>query len=62
MEEENGVFVEIEFLDIAANYGQGLIMFVIFGLNPQEIFIPMIRFIKRKWYVLLHYNLQSKDK
>lgn len=50
MEDESGVFVEIEFLDIVANYGQGLIMFAIFGLNPEEIIIPAIRFIKKKLY------------
>lgn len=47
--DEGGVFVEIEFFDIAANYGQALVMLILFGLDPDEILIPSIRFIKRKW-------------
>ncbi|RWS10226.1 integral membrane protein GPR155-like protein [Dinothrombium tinctorium] len=29
----NGVFVELEFLDVALNYGQGIASFLLFGLN-----------------------------
>ncbi|XP_028179036.1 integral membrane protein GPR155 isoform X1 [Ostrinia furnacalis] len=50
MRDESGVFIEIEFLDIAANYGQALVMFVLFGLDPEELLIPAIRFFKNKWH------------
>ncbi|KAH9637151.1 hypothetical protein HF086_016173 [Spodoptera exigua] len=50
LKDESGVFVEIEFLDIVANYGQALVMFILFGLDPEEILIPTIRFLKTKWY------------
>ncbi|PZC84267.1 hypothetical protein B5X24_HaOG205462 [Helicoverpa armigera] len=50
LKDESGVFVEIEFLDIVASYGQALVMFILFGLDPEEIFIPAIRFVKNKWY------------
>ncbi|CAK1586256.1 unnamed protein product [Parnassius mnemosyne] len=48
--DESGVFIEIEFFDIAVNNGQALIMFVLFGLNPQEILLPAIRFLKNRWH------------
>ncbi|XP_068618309.1 lysosomal cholesterol signaling protein isoform X2 [Battus philenor] len=48
--DESGVFIEIEFFDIAVNNGQSLIMFALFGLNPQEIFVPFLRFLKNKWH------------
>ncbi|XP_013172456.1 PREDICTED: integral membrane protein GPR155 isoform X2 [Papilio xuthus] len=47
--DESGVYIEIAFFDIAANSGQALIMFALFGLNPQEILLPTLRFIKNKW-------------
>ncbi|XP_060802444.1 lysosomal cholesterol signaling protein [Amyelois transitella] len=50
LKDESGVFIEIEFLDIVANYGQGLVLFILFGLDPEEILIPTIRFIKKKWH------------
>lgn len=49
MRDESGVFIEVEFLDIAANYGQALVMFVLFGLDPDELLIPAIRYFKQKW-------------
>ncbi|KAL0872024.1 hypothetical protein ABMA27_004461 [Loxostege sticticalis] len=50
MRDESGVFIEVEFLDIAANYGQALVMFVLFGLDPDELLIPAIRYFKQKWH------------
>ncbi|XP_057326754.1 integral membrane protein GPR155 [Microplitis mediator] len=34
MEQMTGVYAELAFLDVAFNYGQSLIVFVIFGLDP----------------------------
>ncbi|CAH2039699.1 unnamed protein product, partial [Iphiclides podalirius] len=48
--DESGIFIEIEFFDIAVNNGQPLVMFVLFGLNPQEIIVPVVRFLKNKWH------------
>ncbi|XP_049873990.1 integral membrane protein GPR155 [Pectinophora gossypiella] len=48
--DESGVFVEIEFFDIAANYGQVLLMFILFGLDPEEIFIPTVRYFQKKFH------------
>ncbi|KAG6442239.1 integral membrane protein GPR155 [Manduca sexta] len=50
LKDESGVFVEIEFLDIVANYGQALVIFVLFGLDPGEILVPTIRYLKTKWH------------
>lgn len=49
LKDESGVFVEIEFLDIAANYGQALVIFILFGLDTEEILVPAVRYIKTKW-------------
>ncbi|XP_026731598.1 integral membrane protein GPR155 [Trichoplusia ni] len=50
LRDESGLFVEIQFLDIVANYGQALVMFILFGLDPEEVLIPAVRFLKTKWY------------
>lgn len=50
--DESGLFIEIEFLDIAANYGQALVMLILFGLDPEEILVPAVRYIKQKWWVI----------
>ncbi|XP_028038980.1 integral membrane protein GPR155 isoform X1 [Bombyx mandarina] len=50
LKDESGVFVEIEFLDVAANYGQGLVLFILFGVDPEEILVPTLRYLKTKWY------------
>lgn len=49
LRDESGLFVEIQFLDIVANYGQALVMFILFGLDPEEVLIPAVRFLKTKW-------------
>ncbi|XP_050352067.1 integral membrane protein GPR155 isoform X2 [Nymphalis io] len=48
--DQTGVFIEIEFLDTAASNGQALIMFILFGLDPEEIFIPALRYLRTKWH------------
>ncbi|XP_041986213.1 integral membrane protein GPR155 [Aricia agestis] len=48
--DESGVFIEIQFLDTAATYGQALLMFVLFGLDPQELVLPVVRYFKTQWY------------
>ncbi|XP_047993871.1 integral membrane protein GPR155 isoform X2 [Leguminivora glycinivorella] len=48
--DESGVFIEIQFLDIAITYGQALIMCVLFGLDPEEMIIPAVRYFKKKWH------------
>ncbi|CAH0729667.1 unnamed protein product, partial [Brenthis ino] len=48
--DQAGVFIEIQFLDTAASCGQTLIMFILFGLDPDEIIIPAIRYFKNKWH------------
>ncbi|KAM3966225.1 LOW QUALITY PROTEIN: integral membrane protein GPR155 homolog anchor [Aphomia sociella] len=50
LKDESGVFVEIEFLDIAANYGQALVVFILFGIDPDEIAIPTVRYFRKKWH------------
>lgn len=56
--DESGIFIEIEFFDIAVNNGQSLIMFALLGLNPQEVIVPTVRLLKSKWFV---YNSFGKN-
>ncbi|XP_072947247.1 lysosomal cholesterol signaling protein isoform X2 [Epargyreus clarus] len=48
--DEAGVFIEIQFLDTAATSGQALVMFVLFGLNADELVMPAFTYLKNKWY------------
>ncbi|CAB3251441.1 unnamed protein product [Arctia plantaginis] len=50
LKDQSGVYLGIQFLDITANYGQALVMFILFGLDPEEILIPAVKFLKTKWY------------
>lgn len=34
MEELTGIYAQLAFIDVALNFGQSLIAFVIFGLDP----------------------------
>lgn len=42
-----GTLVEIEFLDIALNYGQGVLVALVFGFESVVILSPMLRRIRR---------------
>lgn len=46
LEAKSGIFVELEFLDIALSYGQGIIYFLIFGLDTTLI-KPLIKIWQR---------------
>jgi len=37
LEKPSGIFIELEFLDILLNYGQGVITFLIFGLETTHV-------------------------
>lgn len=39
----SGTYVEVEFLDGVLNYGQGLIIFAIFGFDTKVIFLPCMK-------------------
>lgn len=43
MEDVNGVYVELVFLDIVLNFGQGFFTAAIFGLDTKLIVIPLLR-------------------
>ncbi|GAB6023980.1 hypothetical protein CHUAL_008706 [Chamberlinius hualienensis] len=50
MEEASGIYVELEFLDGALNFGQGLFVFIIFGLDAKLIVLPFIKWWRKFWY------------
>ncbi|XP_052096045.1 integral membrane protein GPR155-like isoform X2 [Mytilus californianus] len=45
-----GTYVEVEFLDGVMNYGQGFIIFAIFGFDTRLIFLPCIK----RWRKLVY--------
>ncbi|XP_059142560.1 integral membrane protein GPR155-like isoform X2 [Physella acuta] len=42
-----GIYVEIEFLDCVFNYGQGLLVLMVFGFDTRLVFSPIIRRLRR---------------
>ncbi|EFN76836.1 Integral membrane protein GPR155, partial [Harpegnathos saltator] len=51
MEQFSGIYAELVFLDVALNFGQSLIAFAIFGLDPSlGKFGCWLRKIYRKWH------------
>ena len=59
-ETSTGAFVEIEYLDILLNYGQGIITFVIFGFNGSAV-VEYFNWIFRGKNGLLKLRLPSID-
>lgn len=41
-EDDAGVFIAVEFLDQAFNFGQGILIFSVFGLDTDLIVNPII--------------------
>ena len=54
MSKLSGVYIELVFLDGFLNFGQGLITFVIFGLDTRYILIPL-----KKWFRKIIYGKDS---
>lgn len=50
MENVSGIYIEVAFLDAALNFGQGLIVFIIFGLDTKELLVPLSRYWRKLWY------------
>ncbi|TPP58281.1 hypothetical protein FGIG_10170 [Fasciola gigantica] len=46
-EPASGVYLVLEFLDGVFNFGQGIVLFVIFGLDADLIILPIRRFVGR---------------
>jgi hypothetical protein len=50
MEEMSGIYVELAFLDASLNFGQSLIVFAVFGLDPKCVIQPLVR----RWRFLMY--------
>lgn len=46
----SGISVEIEFLDSVFNYGQALMVFMVFGFDTRLVFSPVMRRVRRWLY------------
>nr|XP_061799421.1 lysosomal cholesterol signaling protein-like [Nerophis lumbriciformis] len=44
------LYVELQFFCAVANYGQGLISFVLFGLDKHSVILPIWKRLHRLWY------------
>ena len=56
MEEMSGIYVELAFLDASLNFGQSLIVFAVFGLDPKCVIRPLVK----KWRYLLYGAVELK--
>jgi hypothetical protein len=50
MEDMSGIYVELAFLDASLNFGQSLIVFAVFGLDPKCLMQPLVK----RWRCLLY--------
>lgn len=50
MEEMSGIYIEIAFLDAILNFGQSLIVFVIFGMDTKELLVPLLKCWRKIYY------------
>ncbi|XP_067118557.1 lysosomal cholesterol signaling protein-like [Centruroides vittatus] len=60
LEATTGIYVELEFLDVILNYGQGIISFFVFGLDAEVVVQPCIQiwnYVKKDY----HLNLGKTD-
>lgn len=44
-----GIYVELAFLDVALNQGQGLLLLAVFGLHSKAMILPLINIIRGMW-------------
>ncbi|XP_039755608.1 integral membrane protein GPR155 isoform X2 [Pararge aegeria] len=49
--DESGVFIEIEYLNTIAIYGQALVVLILFGIDPDEVLMPIVRCLRMNWFV-----------
>ncbi|KAL1501570.1 hypothetical protein ABEB36_006870 [Hypothenemus hampei] len=61
MEQISGVYIELSFLDAILNFGQSILVFIIFGLNSKEVVLPIIKFWRKIWYGANTLNLPAWD-
>lgn len=50
MDEMSGIYIELAFLDATFNFGQSLIVFVIFGMDTKELLVPILKYWRKLWY------------
>lgn len=50
MDHISGIYIELSFLDATLNFGQSIIIFAIFGLDTQEIWLPLVKYWRKLWY------------
>ena len=42
MDTMTGIYVEVDFIDGALNFGQGVFVFLLFGLDNELIVLPLV--------------------
>lgn len=55
----SGIYIELSFIDATLNFGQGIIVFAIFGTNTKEVALPILTYWKKLWYGANKLNLPA---
>ena len=50
MTKVSGIYIELVFLDGFLNFGQGILTFVIFGLDTKYVLIPLRKYFRKIIY------------
>ena len=61
-QEVNGIYMELVFLDVVLNFGQGLFTAIIFGLDTKLIIAPLQKGYRRLLYGAPTINLPPIEK
>ncbi|XP_069678473.1 lysosomal cholesterol signaling protein isoform X1 [Periplaneta americana] len=61
MEEMSGIYVELAFLDASLNFGQALMVFAVFGLDPKCVMQPLVKWWRYLLYGAAEVKLPSWD-
>lgn len=49
MDNLTGIYVELAFLDVALNQGQGLLVLAVFGLHSKAMILPLLNSWREMW-------------
>ncbi|XP_026292072.2 integral membrane protein GPR155 isoform X1 [Frankliniella occidentalis] len=49
MDNLTGIYVELAFLDVALNQGQGLLLLAVFGLHSKAMILPLVNLCREMW-------------
>eukprot|EP00118_Oscarella_pearsei_P014140 m.119292 g.119292 ORF g.119292 m.119292 type:complete len:854 (+) comp37687_c0_seq2:132-2693(+) len=60
-QQRGGVFYELQFLDGALNFGQGFVLFALFGFDKYPVLVLLLRWIRRRLFDVESLHLPPVD-